>query len=403
MSWHDLWVREVDGEKVRTALYGKGLRYQVRWRDPDGGQHKKGFDSKQVAIAYDARLRLDPQQRQAAEARTLTIDQLMATWLGTKAVKPKTVDAYEHQRAEILATFGGRLAATVRPSEIRTWIARDRGRSLVRASLVSLKAAYRIGVADGSLTRSPAEGIKPPRATKNEHHYLTWFELRALAEAAGDWAPMVWLMGTTGMRVGEVAGLQVGDVGVRRIRVARAVSTSSRGRTIGTPKAGEGRDVPVLPFVHAMLPLEGRRPGEWLFPGQQGGELPVPSWRRHVFQPAAAKLGLGRVTTTKKTDGRISRTYVGMHPHELRHTAASLAIQSGASVKVIQRMLGHKSAAMTLDLYGHLFDDDLDAVADQMQAAWGRIEGASDATRALLGRPESPAVSRSVLLAAVPE
>ena len=52
--------------------------------------------------------------------------------------------------------------------------------------------------------------------------------------------------------------------------------------------------------------------------------------------------------------------------HELRHTAASLMISSGAHVKTIQRQLGHKSAAMTLDQYGHLFDDDLDVIAGAM-------------------------------------
>src|SRR3954447_11312984 len=59
----------------------------------------------------------------------------------------------------------------------------------------------------------------------------------------------------------------------------------------------------------------------------------------------------------------------GMHPHKLRHTAASLAIASGADVKVAQQMLGHKSATMTLDLYGHPFPDRLDTVADAMDAA----------------------------------
>ena len=58
-----------------------------------------------------------------------------------------------------------------------------------------------------------------------------------------------------------------------------------------------------------------------------------------------------------------------MHPHELRHTAASLAIASGADIKVVQLMHGHKSATMTLDLYGHLFPDRLDVVAEAMDAA----------------------------------
>jgi integrase len=53
-------------------------------------------------------------------------------------------------------------------------------------------------------------------------------------------------------------------------------------------------------------------------------------------------------------------------PHELRHTAASLAVSAGANVKAVQRMLGHASAAMTLDVYSGLFDDDLDGVAAKL-------------------------------------
>jgi len=61
-----------------------------------------------------------------------------------------------------------------------------------------------------------------------------------------------------------------------------------------------------------------------------------------------------------------------MTVHDLRHTAASLAISAGANVKAVQRMLGHASAAMTLDVYADLFDDDLDAVANALDAAFQR-------------------------------
>jgi hypothetical protein len=59
----------------------------------------------------------------------------------------------------------------------------------------------------------------------------------------------------------------------------------------------------------------------------------------------------------------------GLHPHELRHTAASLAIASGADIKVVQQMLGHSSATMTLDTCGHLFDDRLDEVSSALDRA----------------------------------
>ena len=56
-------------------------------------------------------------------------------------------------------------------------------------------------------------------------------------------------------------------------------------------------------------------------------------------------------------------------PHDLRHTAASLAVHAGANVKALQRMLGHKNASMTLDVYADLFDSDLMDVARLLDAA----------------------------------
>ena len=56
-------------------------------------------------------------------------------------------------------------------------------------------------------------------------------------------------------------------------------------------------------------------------------------------------------------------------PHDLRHTTASLAVSAGANVKALQRLLGHQSAAVTLDVYRSLFDSDLDAVAERLDQA----------------------------------
>jgi len=61
-------------------------------------------------------------------------------------------------------------------------------------------------------------------------------------------------------------------------------------------------------------------------------------------------------------------------PHDLRHTAASLAISAGASVKAGQHMLGHASAQITLDRYSHLYEDDLEDLADSMDARYGAAQ-----------------------------
>lgn len=75
-----------------------------------------------------------------------------------------------------------------------------------------------------------------------------------------------------------------------------------------------------------------------------------------------------RLPRPKPTRGRIcgavKRAKVQqITPHDLRHTAASLAVSAGVNVLALQRILGHKSAKVTLDTYADLFDADLDAVA----------------------------------------
>lgn len=68
-------------------------------------------------------------------------------------------------------------------------------------------------------------------------------------------------------------------------------------------------------------------------------------------------------------------TFPKITAHALRHTAASLAISAGANLKVVQRMLGHASAAVTPDIYADLFDDDLTAVADRSDESVGKHVG----------------------------
>ena len=164
-------------------------------------------------------------------------------------------------------------------------------------------------------------------------------ELIELADAAGQWRPMVLLMGTTGIRIGEACGLDVGDVvpARGRLRVRPEVSKSPR-----------GRDVPVPASVLRLLDLTHKGP---LFRSPAGRRVNADNWRARVFAPAAAAVGRE-----------------GMNPHELRHTAASLAIAAGADVLAVQRMLGHRSAAVTLGVYGHLWDEGLDRVAARMDA-----------------------------------
>ncbi|HEY1344678.1 MAG TPA: tyrosine-type recombinase/integrase, partial [Streptosporangiaceae bacterium] len=123
-----------------------------------------------------------------------------------------------------------------------------------------------------------------------------------------------------------------------------------------------------VPLVTELVPIidrwsAGKEPQAWLFAAPGGGPLRESNWKRSVGW-RAAKVAAG------VPDVRV---------HDLRHTAASLWLAAGADPKVVQRVLGHATAAMTMDLYGHLVD------ASLWQAA-RLIGGTTGASERLQGR-----------------
>jgi integrase len=164
------------------------------------------------------------------------------------------------------------------------------------------------------------------------------------------------VLGYCGLRWSELAALRVRhfDLLRRRVLVEEAVTEVDGARLVwGAPKTHGRRSVPPPRFlVDELARTVVNRPADELaFPSPQGAVLRNRNARAAWFDAAARAIG-----------------EPGLTPQELRHTAASLAIKSGANVKAVQRMLGHASAAMTLDRYADLFDDDLDEVADRLDA-----------------------------------
>jgi integrase len=153
-----------------------------------------------------------------------------------------------------------------------------------------------------------------------------------------------------GLRWGELAGLQVGDrvmVPGPGLRLSRAVLASNGGGELylDTLKNKRARTVPLVPVVVPIVDRwsADKSPGEWLFAAPAGGPLRETNWQRSISWREA-----------KATIGRPE-----LRVHDLRHTAASVWLTSGADPKVVQRVLGHATADMTMDLYGHMIDRNL--------------------------------------------
>jgi integrase len=339
-------------------------RFLVRYRDPSGKQKARTFVSEKAAVDYEAEVRTD--MRRGAyldpQAGQMKVAPWSEKWIaGQGHLKPSTRTRYRGLlKVQILPKWGGCSLQDVDFLEVQGWVS-DMTSSGLSGSTV--RQAHRVfsllletAVRSKRLSSNPAIGVKLPRAGKPEKTFLTHEQVTALADAAGEWRTVILVLAFCGLRWGELAALRVGRVDTmrRRISVAESV-TEPDGKLIwGDPKNHQRRSVPIPKFLVDELDVlkAGKGPKDLMFTGAHGGVLRNGNFRRDVFNPAAIKAGLD-----------------GLTPHELRHTAASLAISSGANVKAVQRMLGHASAAMTLDVYAGLFDDDLDGLADRMDEA----------------------------------
>ncbi|MGH3344632.1 MAG: tyrosine-type recombinase/integrase [Carbonactinosporaceae bacterium] len=157
----------------------------------------------------------------------------------------------------------------------------------------------------------------------------------------------VYDLAYTGLRFGEASALRVRDLdlGRRRVLVVRAYSDVAGRLVEDSPKAHQARSVPLVPLLVPLLErlVVDRGRDDLVFTTDRGAPLRLPNCRRQ-FNKTKAIAGLDHRLTT----------------HGLRHTAASLLIQAGTSPKALQIILGHSSITMTLDLYGHLYPDEMD-------------------------------------------
>lgn len=258
---------------------------------------------------------------------------------------------------DVLPSIGNRPIGSLTAADISKVLTAMTSRGLSvntqKRTLSVIRLILDYAIQDGRLSENVARQIPQPKGlTKVEPHWLTADELQALVQAVPECCrPALLALGLIGLRFSEMAALTVRDAAKTAqgwsLRVHRATTESrTSGELIeGPTKNRQSRTVPV---PEALVPYVAQRKREAkpyapLFPSPRGGV-----WRNGNFRRSA------RWAEVTKALG-----IEGTRLHDLRHTAASLLIASGADVKSTQLMLGHRSAQMTLDLYGHLFDEAL--------------------------------------------
>jgi integrase len=336
-------------------------KWRARYRDPAGKERARHFARK-----VDAQRWLTSME--AAKARgewidparsRMTVGDWSQRWLAAQVqLKPSTYARYAGVlRRQILPSWRTVSLAQITNVDVAAWVAQltadGLGARTVQKAHRVLSMVLDLAVRDRHLLSNPAVGVRLPRGESPAKRFLSADQVAALAKAAEKDRVLVLVLAYCGLRFGEAAALRVADLDLlrRRIRVDRSVTDVDGHMVTPTPKTHIRREVPLPRFLAQELAAHvvGRSAEDLVFTSPQGAILRLNNFRRRSLIEPAAAIGMPWLT-----------------PHMLRHTAASLAVSAGANVKAVQQMLGHASAAMTLDVYAGLFGDDLDAVADRL-------------------------------------
>ena len=356
------------------------LRYRARVKHHGREVARRVFERKRDADAWEEEQKRDLRAGDWIDPRRgrVPLSAVSVAWLESRHSLKRNSRALEvgvWQR-HIEPRFGKVPVASITAADVSTWVGRLVADGIAPTTTARYLGVFRrllaFAVQDGRVRTNVAMAVKAPTAgyAKREGQYLTREEIDGLIAACkGEYTDVVRVLAFAGLRWGELAGLKVGDrvrVPGEGLRLQRTVMSSIDGGALfeDTLKNKRSRTVPL---VDELVPIidkwsKNKEPGDWLFHAPKGGPLSEPNWKRSVGW-AAAVVKIGRPT---------------VRVHDLRHTCASLWLAAGADPKVVQRVLGHGSAAMTMDLYGHLIDHNLWDAAKRI----GGISGAFPAQAA---------------------
>lgn len=371
-------------------------RWQAAYTGPDGQVYKASatFDDEDAARGWLSKERrvieseewTPPANRAAVRTRSReTFEHFAKTWLDTRQVrgrplKPRTRDHYQQLLDRfILPTFGGRLLATITTDDVEAWYDElDASTPTYRSHAYSLLRSILGSVDPRVLPANPAR-IRGAGSARRAHKVepLTLPELAALVDAMPEaHRLMVLLAAWCALRFGELTELRRKDLDLTNevVKVRRAVVRTSSGVIVGTPKSEAGsRDVAIPPHLVPLIRQHLREhvtPGResLLFPGGHGEHL-APST---FYGKAPRKVKTGKRTAELRGGSGFyrARAVAGrpdMHFHDLRHTGAVLAAQTGATLAELMGRLGHSTPAAALR-YQHVARDRDKAIAAALSA-----------------------------------
>jgi integrase len=366
-------------EAIEKRVGKKGTTYKASVYDRrTGKKRRKSHKTLAAARAWRAEALREVERDTLPPARSRTLEEAAGAFLAGIAdgsirdrkqeeYKPGTVRVYAHElRSAILPHLGRYRLPEITKRDVRELMARlrEEGRSdsAIRNALDPLRVIYRNAIEDEEVQASPCDGIRNPRRRGDKVEVVEPERAAQLIAALEERDQAVWACAFfAGLRRGEMRALRARDVDLtRRVIHVRRSWDDQAGPVAPKSEAGK-RVVPIVEQLRGFLAdrlLDGELEREHLVFG------------RTPTEPFSPPTLYRRSKKTWEAQGLERATF-----RQARHTFASLLIDAGISnVKAVQEAMGHSSATVTWDTYGHLFPQSRDEVRDRLEGYLAAVE-----------------------------
>lgn len=341
------------------------VAWLVDYRDGAGTRRSKQFVRKRDAEAWQTQAAWEVAKGvHTADSQSITVAGAGEIWIKraeADGLERTTIEGYRGiLDSHIIPLIGSQRLSRLTMPMVRSYVDEllaTRSRSTAARALRHLRMLLVEAQRRGLVAQNVAAGVKLGAATRQKGRVAipSKAELQAMiATSDDDLRPFVITAIFTGLRASELRGLTWANIDLKK-GVLSVTQRADRFNVIGPPKsASSRRAVPLAPAVVSELRAWKLRcpkgPLNLAFPAPEGGVLHYSHFMKRRFLPMQVRAGV-----CDERDG-VPRARYSLH--SLRHAAASAWIKQRIDLKRLQSWLGHASIEMTLNVYGHLIEDE---------------------------------------------